>query len=55
MPNKKRKDNLWTTYFILSIGLGSCFGLLMNHLAIGSLAGLIVGVHLGNREAKKLK
>lgn len=51
--NRKQKDNIWTTYFIVSIGVGSCFGFLMDNLAIGTSLGLIFGIILSNKASDK--
>ncbi|MFI3685161.1 hypothetical protein VBH15_09385 [Vagococcus fluvialis] len=51
--NRKQKDNIWTTYFIVSIGVGSCFRLLMDNLAIGTSLGLIFGIILSNKASDK--
>ncbi len=51
--NRKQKDNIWTTYFIVSIGVGSCFGLLMDNLAIGTSLGLIFEIILSNKASDK--
>lgn len=51
--NRKQKDNIWTMYFIVSIGVGSCFGLLLDNLAIGTSLGLIFGIIIANKASDK--
>ncbi|MGL4644981.1 MAG: glycine zipper family protein [Vagococcus fluvialis] len=51
--NRKQKDNIWTMYFIVSIGVGSCFGLLLDNLAIGTNLGLIFGIIIANKASDK--
>lgn len=51
--NRKKKDDIWTMYSIVSIGVGTCFGLLMDNLAIGTSLGLIFGIILANKASDK--